>query len=778
MPINPFAYNEGGLKMKKVISIVLTIVLFMAAVPVLAEELDFKGMTAVGDNGYYRGRSDIEKVVFHENMTYIGNRAFENCENLKEVEFPYIGSIELGTGVFRNCKSLTEITLAGGIKEMKYPICEGCDNLKTVNIGFNFTLSPDDKSLFDRPIESYYVEEGNPRYEVVDRVLIDKEKNEPVNCTMTAADNITWSFENGVLTIDGFGGVDKNVEVAWKDTVEKLINVSPHFATAEKQTKKVIVGKDISSIEHITYYMMEPYTYSYVEEFEVHPDNKFYSSEDGVLFNKDKTKLVKFPQGKVMEEYIVPATVKEFGDGAFRECNIGHVVLPHGIEKLPSFESADVLKVTIPKSVTEIAPVFSGNASKYDTSGLNKISEIVYTGSIKQWTDTKKFGSYNIYDLDYTSAGNLLEAAKKYYGDKFVYVDGCLVELTFSITQEYNKVMVPMRGICEALGYTVSWDNKEGCALAVKEGKEVKFPVLFNTTDIYEAYVNGKGYEVKSERSYTSRGETLYKKIPHRATLENGVTMISVKAIDDIFGVKIGWNETFDCMSFTTEGFEAIDIKDYIKTTEKITFTYNGERFVNGYEGVVYEKEDIENILTIVSEMSILPDKAQTNWLPAGDWLSFTALGEDVELYVAINKDDLMVKSEGNKSFYKIHDWDIVLQKLLPIFARNANGERIHLKYQRNMCSVTPFVVEEKHYITYEQLMIFVKETGIKLEYTLIDEVLSVKNAYGKIQVIDPLVTEGGKLYSLKDITQFLMYHYSVNEKTGFVGIIKPWNVP
>lgn len=599
-----------------------------------------------------------------------------------------------------------------------------------------------------------------------------------ISAVPVLADNITWSFEDGTLTIEGFGAVEKDMEVPWKEAVEKVNSVSPHFATAEKQTKKVIVGKDISSIEHITYYMMEPYTYSYVEEFEVHPDNKVYTSEEGVLFNKDKTKLVKFPQGKVVEEYIVPDTVKEFGEGAFRECDIGHVILPYGIEKLPSFKSAHVLKVTIPESVTEIGSVFSGTASRYDTSGLNEISEIVYTGSIKQWTDTKKFASYNIYDLDHTSAGNLLEAAKKYYGDKFVYVDGRLVELTSPITQEYNKVMVPMRGICEALGYTVSWDNTEGCALAVKEGKLVKFPVLFKDNNIYEVYVNGKGYEVKSERSYTSRGETLYKEIPHHAILENGVTMISVKAIDDIFGVKIDWNEAFDCMSFTTEGFEVIDTKDYIENTEKITFTYNGERFVNGYAGVVYEKEDIKTILAIVSEMNILPDNTQTNWLPVGDWLSFTALGEDMKLYIAINKDDLMVKSEENISFYKIHDWDIIMQKLLPIFARNAKGERSHLKYRRNMCSVTPFVVEGNHYINYEQLMIFVKETGIKLEYTLEDEVLSLKNAYGKIQVMDPLVTEDGKLYSLKDITQFLMYHYSVNEKTGFVEIIKPWNVP
>lgn len=47
-------------------------------------------------------------------------------------------------------------------------------------------------------------------------------------------------------------------------------------------------------------------------------DNVTFSSEDGVLYNKDKTELIYYPQGKTSESFEVPETVKVVKEGAFR----------------------------------------------------------------------------------------------------------------------------------------------------------------------------------------------------------------------------------------------------------------------------------------------------------------------------------------------------------------------------------------------------------------------------------------------------------------------------
>jgi len=47
-------------------------------------------------------------------------------------------------------------------------------------------------------------------------------------------------------------------------------------------------------------------------------ENSKFSSIDGVLFNKDGTKLVKYPSGKIQTSYEIPASVTIIGDEAFK----------------------------------------------------------------------------------------------------------------------------------------------------------------------------------------------------------------------------------------------------------------------------------------------------------------------------------------------------------------------------------------------------------------------------------------------------------------------------
>jgi len=54
---------------------------------------------------------------------------------------------------------------------------------------------------------------------------------------------------------------------------------------------------------------------------EVSPRNPHFSSEEGVLFNKDKTILTKFPRRKLNSHYIVPDGVRKIDSYAFSSCN-------------------------------------------------------------------------------------------------------------------------------------------------------------------------------------------------------------------------------------------------------------------------------------------------------------------------------------------------------------------------------------------------------------------------------------------------------------------------
>lgn len=95
----------------------------------------------------------------------------------------------------------------------------------------------------------------------------------------------------------------------------------------------------------------------YLKEIIVDKDNKYFSSQDGVLFDKDKTVLIAYPRMKRVNEYIVPESVKIIYDYAFQPSNFPDEVYEkideNGIHYLPN-SFAMFNKLVITKNVKKI----------------------------------------------------------------------------------------------------------------------------------------------------------------------------------------------------------------------------------------------------------------------------------------------------------------------------------------------------------------------------------------------------------------------------------------
>lgn len=91
-----------------------------------------------------------------------------------------------------------------------------------------------------------------------------------------------------------------------------------------------------------------------VYEINVHPDNPVYCSVDGVLFNKDKTRLICFPKKSYMTEYTIPNGVKEISVVAFDNYfeNLKTIKIPSGVKFDPKSINNDikVIRIGQPKS--------------------------------------------------------------------------------------------------------------------------------------------------------------------------------------------------------------------------------------------------------------------------------------------------------------------------------------------------------------------------------------------------------------------------------------------
>ena len=110
----------------------------------------------------------------------------------------------------------------------------------------------------------------------------------------------------------------------------------------------------------------------------VDENNLYYSSENGVLFNKNKTTIVKYPPGKASTNYTIPSTVTTIGQDAFTYSNkLEEITIPERITIIPKdafAQSIGLKKVVIPETVTSIGEYAFCRMHKFNRNNNSKIS--------------------------------------------------------------------------------------------------------------------------------------------------------------------------------------------------------------------------------------------------------------------------------------------------------------------------------------------------------------------------------------------------------------------
>ena len=101
-----------------------------------------------------------------------------------------------------------------------------------------------------------------------------------------------------------------------------------------------------ASMSEIDRYWTFFYSCSGLNSITAHPDNLAYTSVDGVLFNKDRTKLIFYPQGR-KGDYVIPDSVLEIGKCAFFGCNgLTSVTIPNSVVKIGNRAFANCVKLS------------------------------------------------------------------------------------------------------------------------------------------------------------------------------------------------------------------------------------------------------------------------------------------------------------------------------------------------------------------------------------------------------------------------------------------------
>jgi len=307
-------------------------------------------------------------LILSGSVTRIGEWVFSSCDSLVSITIPNsVTSIE--RRAFSNCDNLIRVIIGDSVNSIEVGAFWMCRSLASITIPKNVTRIGIQAFIFCESLTSITVAADNNAYATENGVLYNKTKTELV--AYPAGKAGSFVIPNGVTSIE-------------------------HYAFGGSNLVGVTIPDSIVSIgEHIFWDCNNLITIN------VTAGNSAYTAENGVLYNKSKTELIAYPEGKTNSSFIIPNSVTQIGDYSFWSCrSLVSIIIPNSvisIEKYAFSWCTSLINMTIPDSVTSIgedafsicmslASVIIGNGVTSIGSsafqGCDNLSSVTFQGTI------------------------------------------------------------------------------------------------------------------------------------------------------------------------------------------------------------------------------------------------------------------------------------------------------------------------------------------------------------------------------------------------------------
>lgn len=360
------------------------------------------GITEISENAF--SNSSLKNVTIKAGVNTIAKRAFADCYNLKTVSIPntvisigkyafsgcsVLDSISIPNSVitidksaFYDCKSLTNINIPSSVSTLGENVFSNCINLNSVILPQNMKSIPNGcfsgcKKLENIIIPNKITSIGNNAFSntklkkiILPSSLTKIGKEAFFNCSLESIDipksikiipSSCFAFCTDLKSVVLSDGVETICDSAFGDTAITTLNLPKSVKSFSSSAFSTYGWSSSSKIKKIT----------------VSKYNKNYSSYDGALYNKDKTKLICCPFRKTSIKY--PKGLKSIGEGAFGGSKMKQIKLPKTVTSLEfaAFSSSQIETINIPGKVKTIPTACFANCDKLTNVKIpNSITKI------------------------------------------------------------------------------------------------------------------------------------------------------------------------------------------------------------------------------------------------------------------------------------------------------------------------------------------------------------------------------------------------------------------
>ena len=320
-----------------------------------------KAVTRIESNAFKGGDpiffpSQLKTFVMPDSVTSVGDNAFNGCIKLTSVTLSS-NLRTIGASAFYGCRVLTSVTMPDSMESIGSAAFSYCSGLVNVTLPDNplFTVIPEKLFYMDGSLQTTNIADLTHLASIGSYAFSD-----------TAIKIIT--LPNSVT------GIGSNAFTACRSLESITLPDNPGFTTLPDDLfaecnvlKSLVIPASVTSlgdgIQFNGCYLLAGIT--------VNTGNTAFSSADGVLYNADKTQLIRHPAGRA-GQFAVPDSVTEICDYAFLDSSLlTGVSIPDSVQSIGSHaffncRNAALTQIDLPESIESIGDyAFNGCGSLY-----------------------------------------------------------------------------------------------------------------------------------------------------------------------------------------------------------------------------------------------------------------------------------------------------------------------------------------------------------------------------------------------------------------------------
>ena len=360
----------------------------------------------IGSNAF-SGCSSLTDIIIPDSVILIDWYTFSDCTNLKNVTIGN-GVTHIGRLAFKNCHSLENLSLGNSINTIDYGAFINCEKLLSVTIGYQVTSI--DYSAFGYNSTTDTITEGFTIYGYTGSAA--EEYADMYGITFISLGTYNPPIQDDELLkylsyeiVDGEVWItDCDESISGDIVIPDRIYNHPVIGIGESafqyctNLRSVKIGRYLTHFSAVAFYGC-----SSLESFTVNGLNtEFTTDEYGVLFNKARTVLVKYPNGSSRTSYSIPDSVTELGTQSFSNANnlvnvtfginvkelLGGVFADcNGIESITLNGQIDIIGPSSFSKCSNLTSVIIGDSvtaiAQGAFSGCKKLKNLTFGNNIK-----------------------------------------------------------------------------------------------------------------------------------------------------------------------------------------------------------------------------------------------------------------------------------------------------------------------------------------------------------------------------------------------------------